>query len=418
VNSLRSLLRWLLAHQQCVLVGALILVLMIHVLAVILYPGDELFWDEERYIRIANNLLITGIFGEKPGVPFALNMPLYPLFVAVLFATSNSSLVVVRVVQAIIGTANSLVTYRLARDLFPQRSIVAWLSMLSVALYPVFFLWEGFILTETLYMLLVQLGSWLWVRSMRSPTAKYILLAGISLGLSTLVREIQHMFILVLGLIGLLIVPKRRLRYIVLFAVAYLLVLSPWVVRNALTFDQAFLSERTAYMTYKVTGYGYLSPTYRMLDAEDNDTSPEALDMDDLAYAPAQYVRDFTFARREPALYARILIARLLELWAHPNGLHRLPNPLRLPYQIGHGAILLLAAGGLWVAIRMKHWPLLAWCLILPYITVIGVYFKPNPRYTIPFLPLVFILMATGSSSIWQYVRARNWNPHGPRNGV
>jgi hypothetical protein len=407
VNTLRSLSRWFLAHQRRVLVGTLVLILAVHVSAVILYPGDELWPDEKRYIRIAENLLATGTFGNEPGEPFALNMPLYPFLVAALFAISNNSLLVVRVVQAVIGAANSLVVFGLTRDLFPRRPIIAWLSMLSVALYPVFFLWEGFILTETLYMLFVQLGFWFWARSLRSPTARNILLAGSSLGLSTLVRETLYLFIPVLVLVGLLIAHKRRLRYVMLFAAAYLLVLAPWVVRNALTFDYVFLSERTAYMTYRLTGYGYLSPSYQEWDAQNNDTSPEALDMDDLAYAPAQYVRDFSFARREPALYARIMVARLMELWAHPNGLHRLPNPLRLPYQIGHGVILLFAAGGLWMAMRMKHWPLLAWCLVLPYITVFSIYFKPNPRYTIPFLPLIFLLAVSGTWNIVQFVREK-----------
>jgi hypothetical protein len=134
-------------------------------------------------------------------------------------------------------------------------------------------------------------------------------------------------------------------------------------------------------------------------------TSSEALDLDNLEYTPVHYMWDFSFARREPALYARIVAARLFELWMHPNGLDRLPGPLKLPYQIGHALILLLAGGGLWAVFQIRHWALLAWCLVLPYITVLSIYFKPNPRYTLPFLPLVFILTVLGTCSAWQCLR-------------
>jgi 4-amino-4-deoxy-L-arabinose transferase-like glycosyltransferase len=396
-----SLARWVPSYRRQSLAGAMTLILLVHLLSVVLFSGNDLTPDEQRYIHIAENLLTTRTFGPEPGVPFALNSPLYPFLVAALFAVSGHSLTVVRIVQAIMGTANSLVTFGLARSLFPQRPVAAWLSMLGVGLFPVFFLWEGLVLTETLYILTVQLCCWWWIRSVQSPTLKSILLAGAGFGLSMLVRETLYVFVPVAVFSALLIIRRKRLHYAALFAAAYLLTLAPWMVRNLVVFDHLFFSERTAYLTYKLTGMGYVSPFWQARDLEDAElgTLPQDLDLDDLAYTPVRYMWDFSFARQEPILYARIIAARLFELWLHPNGLDRLPGPLKLPYQIGHGLLLLLAACGLWMVVRMRHWPLLAWYLTLPYITVLSIYFKPNPRYTLPFLPLIFVLAAMAFDS-------------------
>jgi 4-amino-4-deoxy-L-arabinose transferase-like glycosyltransferase len=398
---MHSMIGWFSSHPRMSLVSAAVLILLVHILAVTLFFSDTSMPDERRYISIAENLLTTKTFGPVPGVPFAMNPPLYPFFVAALFAISGYSLIVVRIAQAIIGTGNSLVTFGLARTLFPQRPVVAWLSMLSVGLYPVFFLWEGLILTETVYILTIQLCCWWWIRSVQSPTLGSILLAGVGFGLSMLARETLYFLVPVAVLAALLIIRRKRLCYIALFATAYLLTLAPWMVRNKLVFDHMFFTGRTAYLMHSLTGRGYLDPYYQRQDTEYTElgASPQALDMDRLAYTPVHYVRSLSFARQEPVLYVRILAARLFELWLHPNGLNRLPESLRLPYQIGHGLILLLAGAGLWVAVRMRHWPLLVWCLVLPYNTVISVYTKPNPRYTIPFLPLVLILAALALDS-------------------
>jgi len=405
--SIQRLSQWASSHKRQTLIGVTVLILLVHLLAVSLLSGDDLSPDEGLYIRMAENLLATGTFGREPGVPFALVPPIYSLFVTAVFALSGHSLLVVRIAQAVIGAASSLVAFGLATTLFPQRPVIAWLSMLSIGLYPVFFLWEGRILTETIYILITLLCWWWWVRSVQSPTTVNVLLVGAGFGLSMLTRETLQLFIPIAVVAALLIIRQQRIRYVALFAVAFFVTVAPWMIRNVLVFDHLFFTERTSYLTHSLTGRGYLSPYYQEWIAEQTElgTSLQTLDMDNLAYAPTRYVLNLSFARQNPTLYTRIIVARLLELWGHPNGLDRLPGPLQLPYQIMHWLILLLAGSGLWAAIRVHHWPLLALCIILPYITVFVIYFKPNPRYTLPFLPLVFILAALALESGLQLVR-------------
>ncbi|MBU0492660.1 MAG: glycosyltransferase family 39 protein [Chloroflexi bacterium] len=389
---------WIAAHQRATLLGVTLLILLTHLLIVLMVPLGELELDELRYIHIAENLLTTGTFGPEPGVPFALNAPLYPYLGALIFAASGHSLLAVRLVQVLLGTANCLVTFGLMRDLFPRRPGLAWTAMLGVGLYPVLILWEGRILTETLYTLVIQLSCWWWIRSVQRPTATSAVLAGVGFGLSMLTRETLVAFVPVMVAAGALLVKTHRVRYVVLVSVTCLLLLVPWIVRNYMEFGQVFFTDRTAYMVYKLTGYGYVSPFWQEWNTQDAEqgTSPETLDENDLAYAPMRYVWDLSFARQEPVLYARILAAKLLELWGHPNGLDRLSRALGLIYQVGHWALLGLTGLGLWQAWRVRHWPLLAWCLVLPYVTVFSIYFKPNPRYTLPFLPLIVMLAVLG----------------------
>lgn len=405
IDSVRHLSVWFSTPRRRALASVGILVLLVHLSSVLLFPGGELQPDERRYIQIAENLLTAKTFGVEPGVPFSLNAPLYPFFIACLLAIGGHSLVLVRVAQAIIGTINSITTFGLVRTLFPQRPVIAWFSMLSVGLYPVFFLWEGLILTETIYVLIAQLCCWWWVRSVQSPTRTNIVLVGFGFGLSMLTRETLCFFIPAAVFAALLIIRQQKLRYAALFTVIYMLMLTPWALRNLKVFNHLFFTTRTAYLTRSLTGHGYLDPYYQEWEEEtvEMGISPKDLDMNDLAYTPVRYVRSLSFARREPTLYMRIIIARFLELWGHPNGLNRLPESLRLPYQIGHGVILLLAIGGLWTAIKMRHWPLLGWCLVLPYITVLSIYTNPNPRYTLPFVPLIFVLAILQIDSILQF---------------
>ena len=70
-------------------------------------------------------------------------------------------------------------------------------------------------------------------------------------------------------------------------------------------------------------------------------------------------------------------------------------------------ALLLIAGIGLWKTIRIRHWPLLVWCLVLPYGTVFGIFVKPNPRYTVPLLPLVLVLAVLGLDSLLSSARLK-----------
>ena len=395
IESVRFLRSWASAHQRQALWGIIVLILVVHLLAATLFTSGDQSSDEQLYIRLADNLLMNGTFGRTPSEPFALVPPVYPFFVAAILAISNHSLLAVRIAQAIVGTVNSLVVFKLCQMLFPRRPAIAWLSMLSVGLYPVFFLWEGRILTETIYTLTVLLCFWWWARSVRFPTTLNILLVGIGFGFSMLTRETLHLFIPVLMLVTLFIIREHWHRYILLVALSFIVTVTPWVVRNYIVFDHVFFTERTAYLVHNLRGKGYLSPYYREWIAKQAalGASPQALDVNNLAYTPARYVRDLSFARQQPVLYARILFARLLELWGHPNGLNRLPQSLRWAYQIGHWGLLLMAVIGLRIAALNRYKVLLAWSIILlPYVTAFGIYVKPNPRYTLPFLPLVFIL--------------------------
>lgn len=219
---IRSLARWVPSHRRQGLAGMTALILIVHLLSVVLLAGNALSPDERLYISLAENLLATGTFGREPGVPFALVPPLYPLFVATIFALSGDSLLAVRIAQAIIGTANSLVVFGLATTLFPRRPAVAWLSMLGIGLYPVFFLWDGRILTETVYVLITLLSWWCWTRAVHSPTPISVLMAGAGFGLSMLIRETLLFFIPIVVVAGLLIIRRQWLRYVVLSAATIL----------------------------------------------------------------------------------------------------------------------------------------------------------------------------------------------------
>lgn len=101
----------------------------------------------------------------------------------------------------------------------------------------------------------------------------------------------------------------------------------------------------------------------------------------------------------EPSTYLRQLFNRLVEFWLHPNGLQSLPRNLfvRGLYIAVHICLLSLAGLGLVPELVKRNVAAGNLALLLMYITGTALFFAaPNPRYTLPFLPIVFIFTARG----------------------
>jgi 4-amino-4-deoxy-L-arabinose transferase-like glycosyltransferase len=137
--------------------------------------------DDPAYDAIATRLVIEHQYVNNwypPG---------YPLFLALIYALFDRTLIAVQVIQAVLGAATCVLTYSLGRRFFSER--VALLAAVLLAVYPghVYMSWR--ILGEGLYMLLLVTSTVLVVPLTRSPRAVPIVALGATMGFANLVKS-------------------------------------------------------------------------------------------------------------------------------------------------------------------------------------------------------------------------------------
>jgi 4-amino-4-deoxy-L-arabinose transferase-like glycosyltransferase len=351
-----------------------------------------------RYLSLAQQLLNQEQYGLESGVADARVPPGYPLFVGGILALVGYNLMVVRLVQVIFGTITVWLTYLIGKEAFSNRIGLVGASILAV--YPVWVIWPALILTETLFTVFLLVFALYLVRAMRTCLNRYAIGGGFAFGLTLLTREVLYGFPLVLPLVLLWsrIHWRDAFRCVLLFFFALLLALLPWLVRNYITFGHVFYTDGSAYALYRVTGTGYLSPSMQE-KISDSPSSERAVRRAEL-YGQTRDMVQISRLFSEPLTYLRQLFNRLVEFWLHPNGLESLPESLfvRVLYIAVHICLLALAGLGLVPELVRRDTAVGNLALLLVYITGTALFFgAPNPRYNLPFLPIVLIFAANGA---------------------
>ncbi|MEW6448480.1 MAG: glycosyltransferase family 39 protein [Bacillota bacterium] len=208
-----------------------------------------LYSDDIGYIDSARRLVTDHVFSwwrprlsQEPALgPSAYMTPGYPLFLSFfiwLFAEESRALAAARYAQAFLMVGSIYITY-----LIGCRFGGRWAGLVPavlVAFYPPLILMNGLLLTETLFTFLLLLFTYQWLKTEPDNANSYALL-GIFGGAAALVRPTGAL--LWFAALGGLVLSRRPLRSAVLRSAAVLvvtfsLVLSPWLIRNALVFHR------------------------------------------------------------------------------------------------------------------------------------------------------------------------------------
>jgi len=161
--------------------------------------------------------------------------PLYPAFMAAVYALFGMSLPALKAVQAVIGAGACVLVWGLARELFDRR--VALLAGAIAAFYGMHVFYGGTVMIVNLQVPLVVGLVWAALRALRRPTLPGWALCGLLLGLSALARQtilllapIVALWIL-FGMAGPLSFG-RRFAFGATFGVVILALILPFSVRN------------------------------------------------------------------------------------------------------------------------------------------------------------------------------------------
>lgn len=194
------------------------------------------YTDSTGYILGAVNLMKHGIFCAVDTSDLYRDFfrtPGYPLFIALVYLTSNFSEKWFLITQLIISSLTCVVLFNIALKFISKPLAVI------ISLFLVFDIGSiinaNLIMTETFFTFLTMLMLLFFVKYLKEDKKLYAALAGLLCGIATLTRPILYYFPIVV-IIFIIIYYRKELKKglagSALFALCCLLIVGPWLARN------------------------------------------------------------------------------------------------------------------------------------------------------------------------------------------
>lgn len=151
--------------------------------------------DAEYHDAWARRILDQGIGHE--GVFF--RAPLYPYFLALIYALSHGSFYIARLAQCFSGTATAMLTYLLGRNLTGKRSI-GLIAGFGAVFYGMLVYYDGELLVETLFVPLLLGCFYAYQKTSKLKHPIALLIPGFLLGLAAITRPSALILLPIFGL--------------------------------------------------------------------------------------------------------------------------------------------------------------------------------------------------------------------------
>jgi tetratricopeptide (TPR) repeat protein len=386
---------------------------------------DVLMGDANGYDQWARRL--AG--GDWIGSDVFYQAPLYPYFLGVIYAIFGRDLLVVRIVQAAIGSASCVLLGMAGARLFSKR--LGLIAGLGLALWAPAIFFDGILQKSVLDMFFVCLGLYLISRIAApggDPPPKgggYIWAAlGAAMGALALTRENALVFILVIA--AWIVADGRRAR-LVPFLAGLAIVLLPVVVRNysidgglyvtTSQFGSNFYigNNPQADGTYASIRFGRGAPEFERIDAKEVAESSVGRSLSPSEVSSYWTGRALRYITSEPVSWLRLTGRKLLLLVNRDEMVDTESQesyaewswPLRLLGWIGHfGLLVPLAVLGVIVTWQDRRRLWIVHALMLTYAASVVMFFV-FARYRYPLVPFLMLFAVAG---VWNIRRAlQSW---------
>jgi len=208
--------------------------LMIRISFVVLHDRP-LISDEKEYDQLAYNIATKGSYSYDD-TPTAYRPVGYPAVVGLIYSLAGHHPGIVKLFQALLDAIIPLILYQLLSG-FSQRTRM--LASAFWAFYPPAIMYANFVLSETGFTFILALAILLFLKS--DPEKRtFALLTGILFGMLALMKPSFLLFLALLPIVFLALrLPVERLW---LTGLGVLFLITPWAVRNYVTFGSATLS--------------------------------------------------------------------------------------------------------------------------------------------------------------------------------
>jgi 4-amino-4-deoxy-L-arabinose transferase-like glycosyltransferase len=188
--------------------------------------------DDVEFNRLALGLAAGRGYLDDRAVPTSFRAPGWPLLLALVYAAFGPSYPAVYLLLCGLGALGCVLAYFLAREFLPEGP--ARLAGALGAVYLPHAYFSCSFLSEALFVPLLTLGVWLFVRHLKRPSLLLLGLSGLVLGYATLTRPFALLLLPILGCL-LAVAARRRGVWIIpglVFAAAFALPVVPWTLRN------------------------------------------------------------------------------------------------------------------------------------------------------------------------------------------
>lgn len=392
---------------------------------------DQLKADPDGYRGIAESVLEHGVYGLQEGgngsvQPTAFRSPLYPLLLTTV-ASGNGKVHLMDVVllHLALGMATVAMVYWLAR--WWELGRYGWLAAAMVACDPILLNQSTYVMTETLATFLAVLGLLCLSRYHVKRSWWTAGLAGGSLALAMLCRPTFAVWLAMGSIVVLLVAPnwQRRVTSLATYALAVVVVVAPWGVRNYLVLGKPIVTTTHGGFTFALGNnelfYDYLrqnddkkpwdSAAYQAdtaLRFGEGNSPDHELTKDRLYYRES-----LKFVRDRPGMFAYACAYRIGQLWnplPHPSYEKESAARQRLRYAVctWYVAIFLLATVGIFsLRGRLLSTPWVWGVLLCLSITAVHAFYWSNMRMRAPLMPGVCLLAAVGVGQLRSFFRRR-----------
>jgi len=398
-------------------------------------PGD----DAHAYYALSKALYEEGSYGGQgfhnpddwsPGAPL--------LYAASFYATGGAREGTARIVELLLGLAAIVVVYLLGRRLNCRPA--GLVGALGVAVYPPFIHSTGALFSEppAIFTLPAAVLAFLWASE--QPRLRSWLLPGLLFGLTALIRPEYLLVGVAFVVIAAIRVGRERgwrpgLAGATLLALAFLLPIVPWTVRNAVALDRFVPVSTGAGKALYVGTYLPGDGEYQRVKARlarrylHRDLEPGSAELDRVNPTPlfdrvaARYPelpRDAALSRigrqnfdkffgEDPTGYAAMTVRKVWRMWSAGIG-ETMGSGFGRVVQV---LIVVLGLGGLGVlSWRRRWWALVAMATPLVLISGIGAASLAAPRRNEVLMTLVFPLAGVALARVGAAISSsRPWSP-------
>ena len=354
------------------------------------------------YLMLAESVKEGNGFTFDGYNPTAEYVPIYPAFLAGVLLLPGAGIRTIQLFQILIDSITCLLIYFLSLKLTNKSH--ALLGGFFMALYIPLASRSLFILSETLFTFF--LVATVLILACGRSRIQYSALSGLVMGIVTLVRPnglVIAFFMLIWFYFNYGF--KRSLRHALAFVFCFILILSPWIIRNAVIFHH-FIPTSTIpksfafYNSYFIPEKGY---GFNEIKTEHSDYFNIDNEIDKNAYLIAVTMKHI---KRHP-LQAIKLIPVKLSLLVYPFDLQWLRPAFPFRFNIFWSVISILAVIAIFsqpdlIRTRMNILIFLLGALLLTTIVFYG-----SPRMRAPYVPFIIILSAV--STLWIWRKERRW---------
>lgn len=391
--------------------------------------------DGVLYNDIAEHLLSGQGFSQDVRDAPIIVPPLYPLLLAGIYGLfGEGNTVAVLVVQSILLSAASGLCFLIGRRLFGR--VVGAIAGLLFAAYPIAIYWNGYVLTETLYVVLVLWFMWEACRLLKErPTVLDAVVVGLVWGLGCLARPHLLFFGPCLILWAAWLHRGRGVKLSLISMAMMIATIAPWVAYLYVQFGMLVPVASHGSLQLWLGNNPYVDFSNRFDLPSDAPAFWEAwarilaLPFKDQGAAYQREAVQFIVAN--PLQFVGNTLRKALFLWRGLRSSEQTLGQLigwlggapswvlslvRVPVQIVDCAYLALFPLGVLISffcsLRRHH--VLLWLLIyLTAFTSIGI-IAPVGRYRLPMMPFVVIYVAlviyvAGRVGAWLWQRASRW---------